>query len=75
MEIVQFEYRGRVESGRIETAEGELLNVEVKNPDSYMVGDFIGFFYGGSKFSVKIIKKRTTTYLPIYSIVRDEFSE
>ncbi|WP_276917358.1 PilZ domain-containing protein [Aneurinibacillus aneurinilyticus] len=57
MEIVQFEYRGKVESGRIETAEGELLNVEVKNPDSYMVGDFIGFFYGGSKFSVKIIKK------------------
>lgn len=57
MEIVQFEYRGRVELGRMETAEGELLNVEVKNPESYMVGDFIGFFYGGRKFSVKIIKK------------------
>lgn len=73
MEIVQFEYRGRVELGRMETAEGELLNVEVKNPESYMVGDFIGFFYGGRKFSVKIIKKDYSIFACLFRCSRRIF--
>ncbi|WP_286884758.1 PilZ domain-containing protein [Aneurinibacillus sp. UBA3580] len=57
MEIVQFEYRGKLELGRMEMAEGELLYLEVKNPEAFTVGDFLVFFYGGRKFSVKIVKK------------------
>ncbi|MFT9848548.1 PilZ domain-containing protein [Aneurinibacillus sp. REN35] len=71
MEIVQFEYKGKLDLGKMETTEGELLSLEVKNPDIYKVGDMVALFYQGKKFSVKIIKKEEqhiSLFIPLFEM-------
>jgi hypothetical protein len=71
MEKVQFEYKGRIEFGTMEMAEGELLNLEVLNPDTYSVGDCLSFFYEGRKIAVKIIKKtpqHICLFVPLFEV-------